>query len=64
MRVEIERRFDELLAKNADGKIGDFIGAKCDEPYWVWARECSLSRDLFGSISFVTVKESLFNSPI
>ncbi|TVS89216.1 hypothetical protein COM43_002885 [Wolbachia pipientis] len=25
-RVEIEREFDELLAKNADGKIGDVIG--------------------------------------
>ncbi|WP_265022211.1 hypothetical protein [Wolbachia endosymbiont (group B) of Ischnura elegans] len=49
-RVEIEREFDELLAKNADGKIGDVIGQcindvqqriKClEEP--VLSRRCSV----------------------
>ncbi|AZU37951.1 hypothetical protein BBB02_00270 [Wolbachia endosymbiont of Bemisia tabaci] len=49
-RAEVEKRFDELLAKNADGKIGDVIGQcindvqqriKClEEP--VLSRRCSV----------------------
>ncbi|WP_246433198.1 hypothetical protein [Wolbachia endosymbiont of Spodoptera picta] len=49
-RAEVEKRFDEFLAKNADGKIGDVIGQcindvqqriKClEEP--VLSRRCSV----------------------
>lgn len=51
-RAKVEKRFDELLAKNADGKIGDIIGQcindvqqriKClEEP--VLSRRCSVEK--------------------